>query len=136
MVSNFIPHSSDSARIFKPDIEGTTTLHINACLTGVGGIWNKVYCAPVPTFIEFYPNITHLEMISVLITLRILAKFWASSSVVFHCANWAIAQVVASGKTKGRFLNACIKHIWLVTAIFDIGLHIKHVEEAKNVLAD
>ena len=44
--------------------------------------------------------------------------------------------MVASGKTKDKFLNACMRNIWLVTAIFDIDLHIKHIEGAKNITAD
>ena len=75
----FIPRCSGSATIFKPDIEKTTSLHIDACLTGVGGVSNdRVYTAPVPTFIDFQPNITHLEMVNILIALMLWAKFWAS----------------------------------------------------------
>ena len=92
----FIPHFSGSAKIFKADIQRATSLHIDACLTGVGGIWNdRVYAAPVPTFINFQPNITHLEMVNILVALRLWARFWAASSVVFHCDNLALVQVVA-----------------------------------------
>ena len=133
----FIPHFSGSARIFKPDIQKATSLHIDACLTGVGGMWNdRVYAAPVPTFINLQPNITHLEMLNILIALWLWARFWASSSVVFHCDNLAVVQVVASGKTKDSFLSACIRNIWLLTAIFDIDLHIEHIQGVKNTIAD
>ena len=44
--------------------------------------------------------------------------------------------MVASGKTKDKFINACIKNIWLLTAIFDIDLHIEHVQEVNNITAD
>ena len=131
----FIPKFSGSAKIFKPNIEEATSLHIDACLTGVGGIWNnRLYAAPVPTFINFDPTITHLEM--VLVALWLWAKFWVSSSVIFHCDNMVVVQVVASGKTTDPFLNACIRNIWLLTATFDIDLHIEHVQGAKNIIAD
>ena len=132
-----IPHFSGSAKIFKPDIEKATSLHIDACLAGVGGVWNdRVYAAPVPSFVDFQPNITHLKMINVLIALRLWTKFWAFYSVVFHCDNLAVVQVVSSGKTKDKFLNASIRNIWLLTAIFDIDIHIQHIEGVRNATAD
>ena len=75
-------------------------------------------------------------MVNILVALRLWARFWASSSVVFHCDNLAVVQVVASGKTKDSFLNACIRNIWLLTAIFDIDLHIEHIQGVKNTTAD
>ena len=41
------------------------SLHVDACMTGVGGIWNnRVYAAPVMTYVDFQLNITHLEMLN------------------------------------------------------------------------
>ena len=120
----FIPKFSGSAKIFKPNIEKAASLRIDACLTGVGGIWNdRVYAALVPTFVNFEPTITHLKTVNILVALRLWAKYWASSSVIFHCDNLAVVQVVASGKTKVKFPNACIRNIWLLTAVFDIDSH-------------
>ena len=46
----FIHHFSGSVKIFKPDIEKARSLHFDACL-------------------NFQPNITHLEMVNILIAL-------------------------------------------------------------------
>ena len=48
----------------------------------------------------------------------------------------AVVQVASSGKARDPFLGACITNIWLLTAIHDIELEIKHVQGAKNVLMD
>ena len=123
--------------IFRDEASHINSLHIDACLTGVGGIWNnRVYAAPIPTFVGLNLNITHLEMINVLIALRVWAPHWAQSMVSFSCDNLAVVQVVTSGKTKDSFLNACLRNIWLVTATYDIELLIEHIEGKKNVIAD
>ena len=44
--------------------------------------------------------------------------------------------MVESGNTKDLLLNACIRHIWLITVNNDIDLHIVHVEGHTNVTAD
>ena len=44
--------------------------------------------------------------------------------------------MVASGKTKEQFLNACIRNMWLLTVIADRDLHIQHVEGATHITAD
>ena len=121
----------------KSDIREMNSLHVDACLTGIGGIWNhRVYAAPVPTYVDFEPNITHLEMLNIVIALRLWARHWAGSLVTFHCDNLAVVQVVNSGKTRDKFLNACIRHIWLISAVHDIDLQLTHIQGHKNLMAD
>ena len=135
--TNFLPFFSGSTKIFREEASYINSLNIDACLTGVGGIWNdRVYAAPIPAFVGFNLNITHLEMLNVLIALRVWAPHWAQSMVRFSCDNLAVVQVVTSGKTKDSFLNACLRNIWLVTATYDIDLSIEHTEGKKNVIAD
>ena len=46
------------------------SLHVDACMTGLGEIWNNmVYAAPIMTYIDFQANITHLKMLDVLVAL-------------------------------------------------------------------
>ena len=134
---SFLPKFSGSSKIFKSDIREMNSLHVDACMTGIGGIWNgRVYAAPVPTYVDFQPNITHLEMLNVLIALKLWAKDWAGSSVTLHCDNLAVVWVVNSGKTRDKFLNACIRHIWFITAVHDIDLQLTHIQGHKNLVAD
>ena len=115
----------------------TNQLFIDACLTGVGGIWgHRVYAAPIPQFQDFHPSITHLEMLNLLVALRLWANHWAQYSVYIFCDNMAVVQVASSGRTRDPFWGACIRNIWLITATHDIDLEIKHIQGTKNVLAD
>ena len=134
---SFLPKFSGSSKNFKSDIREMNSLHVDACMTGIGGIWNgRVYAAPVPTYVDFQPNITHLEMLNVLIALRLWAKDWAGSSVTLHCDNLAVVLAVNSGKTRDKFLNACIKHIWFITAVHNIDLQLTHIQGHKSLIAD
>ena len=52
-VINFLPFFSGSTSIFKPDIHNPQSLHIDACLTGIGVIWNdRAYASPTPAFVH------------------------------------------------------------------------------------
>ena len=39
-------------------------------------------------------------------------------------------------KTKDPFLAICVRNIWLLTARHDIDLHIAHIPECHNTIAD
>ena len=133
----FLPSFNGTSKIVKSPIPDNNKLFIDACLTGVGGIWgHRVYAAPIPQFLDFHPSITHLEMLNLLVALRLWASHWAQSSVYIYCDNMAVVQVASSGRTKDPFLGACIRNIWLITATYDIELEIKHIQGSKNILAD
>ena len=44
--------------------------------------------------------------------------------------------MVKTRKTKDSFLALCIRNIWLLTAAYDIELHIDHIPGSRNVIAD
>ena len=124
-------------KIFKNEILHVNSLHNDACLTVGDGVWNnRVYSAPIPTFVGLDPNITPLEMINMLIMIRVSASCWAHSTVRFSCDNVAVVQVVTSDKTKDSFLNPSLWKIWLVTESYDIDLLIDHIQGRKNIIAD
>ena len=47
-----------------------------------------------------------------------------------------MVQVVKTGKTKDSFLALCVRNIWLLTASYDIELHIAHIPGCRNVIAN
>ena len=121
----------------KPTIDEADALHLDACLTGIGGIWHdRVYSSPAPVIPGFELKIVHLEMINVLVALRIWGKFWQHSQVKIYCDNLAVVQVVANSKTRDPFLGACIRNLWLAAAHLDILLQVEHIRGEHNVRAD
>ena len=70
------------------------TVELDACLTGIGGVWNNyVYHLPVPLN---YLNLTivHLEMLNILIAVRAFAAHWSHKKVLIKCDNVAVVQVL------------------------------------------
>ena len=103
---NFLPHFNGVTIYDKPIIHEADALHLDACLTGIGGIWHAmVYSSPAPVIPGFDLKIVHLEMVNVLVALRIWGKFWQHSQVKIYCDNLAVVQVVASSKTRDPFLG-------------------------------
>ena len=89
----FLPHFSGSAKIYEVPIDQGSSLCIDACITGVGGIWNnRVYAAHVSTSTDFQLAIGHLEMLNILVALRLWAKSWALLSVTFYGVTWLLSR--------------------------------------------
>ena len=133
----FLPRFNSRAILVKNSIQEPHTLHIDASLTGLGGVWgNKVYATPIYPIPDFKTGIVHWEMFNILLALRVWSNHWRHSIVKFHCDNLAVVQVVQTSKTKDPFLAACIRNIWMITAIFDIEIQIDHIKGVNNVTAD
>ena len=133
----FLPDFNGITLFHKLSLPHQDTLHLDACLTGLGGIWSsRVYSSPILAIPEFDLKIIHLEMINILIALRLWAKFWKHSIVKIFCDNQAVVQVVTTSKTKDPCLAACIRNIWLVSAHYYIKIQVEHIQGSKNIEAD
>ena len=125
----FLPRFNGVTYIDKPEIPDNRTLYIDACVTGLGGVWGQlVYATPVSPIIGYTLKIVHLEMLNVVVALRLWVTEWAHSAVKLFCDK--------TGKTKDSFLAACIHNIWLLMATCDIDLQVQHIAGSKNDIAD
>ena len=48
----------------------------------------------------------------------------------------AVVEVLTSGKTKDSVLATCAINVSLLSAIFNISIHIEHIPGKQNVVAD
>ena len=68
----FLPHFNGITLFHKPIITDLSPVYIDACLSGIGGIWGtRVYSAPAPVVPDFHLNIVHLEMINLVVAFRL-----------------------------------------------------------------
>ena len=74
-------------------------------------------------------------MLNLVVALRLWASEWAHSAVKFFYDNWAVVQVVKTGKTRDAFLGDGSRIIWLLMATYDIDLQIEHIVGKKNIYA-
>ena len=130
----FLLHFNGTTKFDKPRVEGSNSLCLDACLTGVGVVWkNRVYSAPVPSIPGFVLKIVHWEMLNIVIVLHVWGKYWKHSSVMVNCDNKACVHVVATSKTKEPFLGACIRNL---TTHYDNSLQVQLIRGKNNVKAD
>ena len=112
------------------------TVELDACLEGLGAVWNShVYHLPIPLH---YQNlgIVHLEMVNILVATKTFGPFWAHHKVLIKCDNQAVVQVLVNGRTRDPFLATCARNIWQVAAKFDVELVYQHIHGIHNPIAD
>ena len=62
-------------------------IHLDACLTVLGGACNSmVYFIPIPKGYIGY-NIAHLEMVTVVVALKVWGECWTNKRIKIHCDN-------------------------------------------------
>ena len=68
--------------------------------------------------------------------LKVWSFQWKDKKVRVKCDNMAVVEVLTSGKTKDARLAACAHNIWLLSALFNISIHIEHISGKSNVIVD
>ena len=135
----FIPEFNGYSKYVKEPIEHMHTIAIDACLTGVGGVWGgKVYTAKLPE--KWAKNeachINHFEMVNILVAIRLWGEKWKHKHVKVYVDNASVFQVCNNGYTRDSFLASCIRNIWFHTSIWDISLEVAHIPGYHNKTAD
>ena len=93
-------------------------IYVDARLASLGGMWGShLYSVPIPFDEIGYAAITQYEMYNVLLALRILARDLENRVVCIHCDNESVVAVIRSNKTRDRFLDLCLRNIWLICAM-------------------
>ena len=115
------------------------TLHIDACLTGVGGVWKtNVYTGTIPQYMVAVNGytITHLELVIILVALKTWGHLWCHQKVLIYTDNMAVVSIYKTGFTRDDKLAAFIRNVWLYTAKHDIELVVEHIPGKENTVAD
>ena len=111
-------------------------VHLDACLTGLGGHFDSmVYALPIPRGHENY-DICQLEMVNIVVALKIWANHWKNKRIHVFCDNIAVVQVLNTGKARDSILATCARNVWLIAAIFNIELKFSHISGKTNIIAD
>ena len=136
---NFLPKFNGTAKYIHNDVTQVETLAIDACLQGVGGVWqNRIYTAPLPNALkndrDF--NITHYEMINIIVALRLWGAEWSHQKVLLKTDNIAVVSICNTGYTRDQHLARMVRNIWLLTAEHDICLQVAHIAGKQNTIAD
>ena len=112
------------------------TVYLDACLTGLGAIFgHHIYSLPIPIGYNDY-TIVHLEILNIVVALKLWGESWQDQVIEIMCDNMAVVEVLTSGRARDPTLATCARNIWLLTALFNIQLLVKHVPGVQNQTAD
>ena len=121
---------------FYDQIHCHSEVHLDACLTGLGGAYSSmVYALPLRRGYMHY-NIAHLEILNIVVALKVWANHWTNQRVRIHCDNMAVVEVLHSGRARDPTLALLARNIWLICAIFNIHKMVEHIPGTSNTLAD
>ena len=133
----FMLYYNGKTSIYHKPVSAMQSIQLDASLTGIGDVWaGLVYAHKLPPEILAIANITHLEMLNVLVALRVWGQHWSGSRVVIQCDNQAVVSVLNSGRTSDPLLAAYARSIWLICACLDIDLILIHIMGKNNIWAD
>lgn len=108
----------------------------DSCLVGCGGIsGGQFFHKEFPSFIrEQNLHINALELLSVIVCL----KLWAikGKRICIQCDNQVSVFVINQGRTKSRFLQACLREICYICAVYECELRAVYIQGVQNRLPD
>ena len=112
------------------------TIYLDACLSGMGAIFEKqVYHVPTPPDLVG-KNIAILEMYNILVAIRVWSKHWKGKTIQIFCDNEAVVTVLNTGKTRESLLATISRNIFMQSAKWDISLTFTHIQGTNNDIAD
>ena len=115
----------------------TYEIYVDASLQGLGAkLDNMVYAIPILCALKDVCTIVHFEALNILVALKCWAKYLTNQKVVFWCDNSAVVNIFTNFKITDSILMACVRNVWLLSAVCNIDLKVKHIKGVSNVYAD
>lgn len=81
-------------------------------------------------------DINSLECLALLLCLRKWAELCKGKRVLIQCDNQTTVSVIASGAAKNRFLQACLREIHHICALYSAEIKVIWVQTKQNAIAD
>ena len=111
-------------------------IQLDACLQGLGACFiNQVYTIQIPLGYKNF-NISHLEMLNILVALRVWGPAWQGKKLLIHCDNQAVVSILNSGATRDLTLAAIARNILMESAKCDVNLSVIHILGKNKHIAD
>ncbi|CAC5412969.1 DNASE1 [Mytilus coruscus] len=108
----------------------------DACLSGCGGISSSQYshCAFLSFITEQNLHINSLELLTVIVCLKVWVR--RGKKICIYCDNAVSVQVINHGRSRSRFLQACLREIAFVCAINECEIKAIHLNGKDYRVSD
>ena len=133
-----MPHFNGVTLIDRSMVPPSEYLEIDACLTGCGGMCGSYYYSrefPSPVLQENH-QIAHLEMLNTMVAVRLWAPVWSGCKLQVFCDNMNTCVALQTGRSRDKFMQSCVRTIFLLSVIYDIELLVCHRPGVSMVAAD
>ena len=136
--SELIPHYNGISVIDKSLVSVYDQLEVDACLTGCGGLCgNFYYSRPFPDFITVQNHqIAHLELLNLVVAFRLWSSNWAGRKLQVYTDNMNSCMALQTGRPGDRFMQSCLRSIFLITAAQDVEILVCHRPGVQLECAD
>ena len=133
-----MPHFNGITLLDKSLVPPHEQLEVDACLDGCGGLCgNEYYSTEFPDFVlRSGHHISHLEMLNVVVALRLWAPMWQGKKLQIFCDNTHTCLGLQTGRSHDRYMQSCIRTVFLITVMHDIELLVCHAPGTSLVVAD
>ena len=110
----------------------------DACLSGCGAIcFGEFFHREFPDFILSQDlHINELELLTVVIAMKLWSRKLEGFKVELLSDNSTCVSVINSQYSTNLFMQQCLRELWLLLALFNIQLVVRHVRGCDNWLAD
>ena len=112
---------------------------IDACPRGLGGVWwgEQFYRVPLPESIKGLGlPISSIECYNLLVALRLWVSSWRALTVLIFSDNWATVCAMQLGRAQDSLISSVMREAWLLAALGDVELVIRHLPGADMGVAD
>lgn len=91
---------------------------------------------PSPILRQFGRNISILELLTIMVTLKLWSERLRGKRVILKCDNEKSVLAIHSGCSRIPGMHLCLGEIWFLTARYDIDIFARHVAVVDNSIAD
>ena len=113
-------------------------LEVDACLSGCGGVCSgEFYSRTFPiAVLNTGHHISHLEMLNLVVACRLWSQIWSGKKIQIYCDNMQTCIALQNGRSHDRFMQACLRAVFLLTAGHDIEILVCHRPGVQMACAD
>ena len=113
-------------------------LEVDSCLSGCGGICSgEFYSRTFPNAVlNAEHHISHLEMLNLVVACRVWSHIWSGKKIQIYCDNMQTCIALQNGRSHDRFMQACLRAVFLLTAEHDIEILVCHRPGVQMACAD
>ena len=116
----------------------TSVFATDACLTGCGAIChNEYFHHNFPAFLQQYSlSISELELLTIVVAIKLWAPKLSGTDITLQCDNMSCVHMINKKRSRNKFMQRCLRELWLYLSLSSIRLSVVHVPTRDNVIPD